>query len=112
MTASFTENLIFSGEKVTAQLILESDFSKEIRITMQKGQIMKKHQTPFPIVVHLLEGHIEFGVEEQLLSLKKGDILALKPSIPHDLKALENSIVRLTLSKADQVARVEKVTDL
>ncbi|MDO5104313.1 cupin domain-containing protein [Capnocytophaga sp.] len=106
---SFTDNLVFSSEKIQTQVVLESDFSKEIRITMAKGQVMKEHQTKFPIVVHVLEGIVDFGVGGTIHTMKKGAIITLKGNVPHDLKALENSIIRLTLSKQDAVSRVEEV---
>ncbi|MDO4230081.1 MAG: cupin domain-containing protein [Capnocytophaga sp.] len=107
--ASFNDNLVFSEEKITTQVILESDFSKEIRIAMSKGQIMKEHQTKFPIVVQILEGKIDFGVRDEVFSMQKGSIIALEGNIPHNLIAIENSVIRLTLSKADLVSRVEEV---
>lgn len=107
--ASFNENIIFSTERVSAQLILETPFSKEIRIVMSQNQLMKEHQTPFPIVVHILEGAIDFGVKNDVFSLSKGDIITLEGGVPHNLKALENSIIRLTLYKSDSVERVEEV---
>lgn len=106
---SFADKLIFSEEKIQTQVVLESDFSKEIRITMAKGLLMKEHQTKFPIVVHVLEGMIDFGIGGTIHTMKKGAIIALKGNVPHDLKALENSVVRLTLSKQDAISRVEEV---
>lgn len=106
---SFYNELEFTGERVKVSVVLESSFSKEIRIAFKEGQVMKEHKTPFPIVVHLLEGSIEFGVEGVKHQLKKGDILTLEGNVPHDLLALEESIVRLTLSKLDSAQRVEGV---
>ena len=107
--SSFEKGLYFTNKQVTASILLESSFSKEIRIIFKKGHEMKKHQTPFPIVVHILEGTILFGLEDEVHILKKGAITSLEGSIPHNLLAKEDSIVRLTLSKHDKVARVEKV---
>lgn len=106
---SFNENLVFNEKKVSISVLLESDFSKEIRITMKKGQQMKEHQTPFPIVVHILKGSIDFGIKNQINSLIKDDIIALKGGIPHNLIANEDSVIRLSLSKPDSATRVEKV---
>jgi len=108
---SFKEELIFNDKHVTTTVILESDFSKEIRIAFKKGQVMKKHKTRFPIVVQVLSGAIDFNVNESIQYLKEGGIIALEANIPHDLTAREESVVRLTLSKLDKAERLEKVID-
>lgn len=106
---SFNENLNFNDEKIVTQVVLESSFSKEIRILLKKGQVMKEHKAPFPIIVHLLEGELKFGVDGTIHPLKKGDIVTLLANVPHDLDAQTDSIVRLTLSKMDKAERVEDV---
>ncbi|MCF8714428.1 cupin domain-containing protein [Joostella atrarenae] len=106
---SFNKNIAFNNEKVVTKVLLETSFSKEIRNLLKKGQIMKEHKAPFPIIVHLLEGAIDFGVEGEVHSITKGDVLTLDANVPHDLTANEDSIVRLTLSKLDKIERVEKV---
>lgn len=106
---SFSENLEYNDNKVATQVILESSFSKEIRILLKRGQIMKEHKAPFPIIVHVLEGEIDFGINGEINLLKKGAILTLEGNVHHDLTAREDSIVRLTLSKLDKAERVDKV---
>ena len=106
---SFNENLDFNEHKIATKVILESTFSKEIRILLKLGQNMKEHKAPFPILIHLLDGEINLGVQGKIHHLKKGDILTLSANIPHDLTALKDSIVRLTLSKQDKTERVEAV---
>ncbi len=108
---SFFNDLVFTDDKVKITVVLESSFSKEIRIAFKRGQVMKEHKTAYPIVVHLLEGSIEFGVQGKKHQLKKGDILALEGNVPHDLLANEESVVRLTLSKLDSPDRVKKVAE-
>lgn len=106
---SYSENLVYNDQKVRTELILETSFSKEIRILLAKGQSMKEHTAPFPIVVHLLEGEIDFGINGEKHNIKTGAILTLDAKVPHDLYAKENSVVRLTLSKKDQAERVADV---
>ncbi len=107
--ASYTTDLNYSDEKPRWQLILETAFSKEIRIMLAKGQSLREHKAPFPIVVHLLEGSIDFGIHGESSRLEKGAILTLDANVPHDLFAHQNSVVRLTLSKQDTVERVDEV---
>lgn len=106
---SFNNDFTFNDKRVAAKLILETSFSKEIRILLKKGQAMREHTAPCPIVVHLLEGSIDFGVEGEANRLTKGAILTLEGNVPHDLYAHEDSVVRLTLTKHDDAARVKEV---
>ena len=97
------------GSKPKIEVLFETDFTKEIRIAFKKDQVMKEHKTPYPIVVEIFEGAIDFGVRGKVHSLQKGALLALDGEVPHNLKATENSIVCLTLTKLDTVERVQKI---
>lgn len=103
----FLENLEFNPEKPHISVLLETDFSKEIRIVFKKGQIMKDHKAPFTIVVQVLKGNIDFGVDAKTFKMNTGDLISLKPKVVHNLTAKEESVVRLTLSKLDSIKRVE-----
>ncbi len=107
--SSLTDNIQYHESRPTIQVLLESDSGKEIRIAFKKGQVMKEHKTPFPIVVEIFEGSIAFGVLGDVHTLGKGGLIALEGNVPHDLRALEDSIVRLSLNKGDTAGRVEKV---
>ncbi len=110
-SSSLTKDLQYGEDKPDIQRLLDTPFSKEIRIVLKAGQIMKEHTAPAPIVVEIFEGAIDFGVEGEMHSLIKGDILTLDAKVPHDLKATADSIVRLTLSKGDHIDRVFKVVE-
>lgn len=107
--ASLAEDLVYNESKPAINVLLETENSKEIRIAFKKGQIMKEHKTPYPIVVEVFKGEIIFGVNGIKHQLKTGGLIALEGDIPHDLLANENSIVRLSLSKKDKVERVRSV---
>ncbi|PKD20371.1 cupin [Salegentibacter salinarum] len=107
--SSLTENLEYSEKSPAVKVLFETEVSKEIRMAFKKDQGLKEHKTPFPIVVEIFEGAIDFGVNGEKHPLKKGDLITLEGNVPHDLKATENSIVRLSLTKADTTQRVENV---
>ncbi|MDV7186534.1 cupin domain-containing protein [Lutibacter sp. TH_r2] len=109
--SSLTENITYNKNKVSILVLFETETTKEIRIVMKKGQLMKEHKTPFPITVEIFEGAIDFGVAGTVHKLIKGDLVSLEASIPHDLVAVKDSVIRLTLSKLDTVERVVKVSE-
>ena len=62
-TASLLENITYQeNSKPTVTVLLKTNSSKEVRIVMKTGQFMKEHTAPFPIIIELFEGAIDFGV--------------------------------------------------
>ncbi|PID95688.1 MAG: cupin [Bacteroidetes bacterium] len=108
-TANLNQEKIFNENRPAVQLMFETDNTKELRILMKKGQEMEKHQTSFPIVVHLVSGAIDFEVENTTHPLASGAMLSLNANVPHSLFAKEESVIRLSLSKQDSVNRVKTV---
>ena len=109
--SSLTKNITYNENKATISVLFETETTKEIRVVMKKDQVMKEHKTSFPITVEIFEGAIDFGVDGTIYNLIKGDLVSLEASIPHDLVATADSIVRLTLSKLDTAERVIKVSE-
>jgi len=106
------DSLKYSEDKVQITPLFESDSSKEIRIVFKENQIMREHKTRYPITVEIFQGTIDFGVSGDVHTLVKGDIVALDGNVKHDLTAIEDSIVRLSLSKSDSVSRINGVLKL
>lgn len=108
-TTSILKDIQFNEKRPVITVLFETDFTKEIRIAMQQGTVMKEHKTKFPIVVHVVEGEISFGVQGEQKELTAGDLIALDGDVPHDLSAKQNSIIRLTLTKYDDANRVKEI---
>lgn len=101
------EDVTYGEKGPKINVLFQSQFTKEIRILLAQGQEMKEHKTPFPIVIEVAEGEIDFGVNGKEEKLVKGAIISLEGGIPHNLIAQKNSIVRLTLSTNDAFKRVQ-----
>lgn len=67
---SFNENIEYSNTRIITKVILETSFSKEIRILLKNGQRMKEHKAPYPIIVHILEGKTDFGIGDEIKLLQ------------------------------------------
>lgn len=106
------EKIVWKSEKfdgITVTKLHETSSGKEIRINLQNGSVMKEHQAPGAIMVQVLRGKIEFSVGADSTVLNELDMITLEANIAHALVALEDSIIRLSLSKNDDVSRVFKV---
>ncbi len=93
----FLEGVHF--EKLHIEALNENSSNKEIRICMPKGAIIDKHKAPGAISVQVLEGKIIFEVESEKIEMPKGALISLEAQVSHRLDALENSVIRLSLSK-------------
>ena len=108
-SANIYKDLVYKETGPTINVLYQTADTKEVRIVFKKDQLMKEHQTPFPITVSMIEGELDFGVDGGVFHLVKGDMLSLDGGVPHDLLAKSDCIVRLTLSKSDTIQRVKEV---
>lgn len=109
--ASITKDIEYAEGRPAIKVILDSEAGKEIRIVFKKGQEMKEHKAPYPIVVAVFEGSIDFGVNGETHLLNRGDMITLPGNMPHNLLAKEDSIVRLSLHSGDSFKRVQEAVN-
>lgn len=98
------------ADKPQIDLMMENENGKEIRICMQKGNVMAEHTAPGAIVIMVLSGVVDIGSAEGDVRLGAGEAVYFSARAPHSLRAQEDSVVRLSLSKIDSVERVESLT--
>ncbi|MEO2062312.1 MAG: cupin [Christiangramia sp.] len=106
-TASLTNRIEHHERFPVLQVLMNTETGREIRITFKKDQVMEEHQTPFPIVVEVFEGSIAFGVQGNIQTLQRGDLVTLGGNIPHALKAIQESVVRLSINKTNAAEQVQ-----
>ncbi|WRG18812.1 cupin domain-containing protein [Helicobacter pylori] len=94
---NFLEGVHF--EKLHIETLSENSSNKEMRICMPKGAVMDKHKASGAISVQVLEGKIVFEVGDEKIEMPKGALISLEAQVLHRLDALENSVIRLSLSK-------------
>ena len=57
------------------------------------------HEVDGPITLQVISGAVKFGVAGEPLNLKAGTVIALDKAIHHDIQALEDSELLLTIVK-------------
>lgn len=105
---SFLENKRF-GAKPQIEMMFETAISKEIRICMGAGNIMREHSAPGAITIMVLEGRVFITSLGDEIECVGGSMVYFEAKVPHSLQAHEESVIRLSLSKQDSIHRVWSV---
>lgn len=67
-------------------------------IALTAGQTLSEHENPGEATVHVLHGRVRLGAGEDRWDGSAGDLIVV-PDSRHDLEALEDSVVLLTVAK-------------
>jgi quercetin dioxygenase-like cupin family protein len=97
MRKNIFEALRYSDENVVIDELMSTPYAKEVRIGLQRNQVMRDHATPHPITLHVVEGVLKLTLDEDENVIKRGDIMLLEANTVHHMEAVEDSIIRLTL---------------
>lgn len=79
------------------KVIARTDRMELIRLFLPAGKELSRHQVPGPLTVHCLRGRAEFTAMGATQPLEPGQLLYLMPQEPHAVKAVEDTVILLTL---------------
>ena len=83
---------------VTSKMLLKTNDLRIVLIVMQAGAKMDEHHNDGRISIQVLRGTIRIPVQDQVVDLTPGRLLALDRSIKHAVEALEDSAFLLTIA--------------
>jgi quercetin dioxygenase-like cupin family protein len=83
---------------VFSKTLVKEDDMRVVLSMMEPGAQMKTHHADGSMSVQVLQGAVHLCAESEDHELHSGQIITLLPSIRHDLKASERSVVLFTLS--------------
>lgn len=66
---------------------------------VKKDAAICGHEVDGPITLQVISGAVRFSVAGEPLALKAGAVIALDKAIPHDIQAIEDSELLLTIVK-------------
>jgi quercetin dioxygenase-like cupin family protein len=67
-------------------------------VALNAGIEVGTHQADSPMTIHVLEGRIVFRVGDESHELSAGEVLFFGPGEAHDIRAIEESALLLTIS--------------
>lgn len=71
-----------------------------VLIALKSGRRIERHQTNLRLNLTTFTGHVHLTVDSKTVDLPAGHVLVLDPSVPHDVEAVEDSVILLSLSAA------------
>ncbi len=83
--------------KEHTKAIIKTDEMELIRIVLPSGKGIPTHDTPGPTTIHCIAGKIAILAMGKTQELNYDQLLHLAPGESHSLKAIEDSVVLLTI---------------
>ena len=81
-----------------ARTLIKYDDLRIVLTTLKASARVPEHKTEGRITVQVLSGHIQVRASERTFSLRAGGLLALDQGVPHNIEALEESALLLTIA--------------
>jgi quercetin dioxygenase-like cupin family protein len=81
-----------------ARTLIKYDDLRVVLIALATEARMKEHKTDGRVSIQLLSGHIQLRASERTFNLRTGGLLALDHGVSHDVHALEESALLLTIA--------------
>ena len=81
-----------------ARTLIKYDDLRVVLIALAAKTRMPEHKAEGRIAVHVLSGHIQVRASGRTFNLRAGGLLAIDQGVPHDVEALEESALLLTVA--------------
>ena len=87
----------YNDENVVITDLFETSYVKEISIALQVNQVMKEHESEFPLILHVIKGSVTVIMNEKSSDLISGDLILVTAGLRHHIEANENTLLRVSL---------------
>jgi quercetin dioxygenase-like cupin family protein len=81
----------------TTKVLVKTKDVEVLRMVVPAGKEIPTHQTPGSIIVHCLEGRIEFHALGKIQTLEPGQMFFLPKNEAHSVKGLEDASLLVTI---------------
>jgi quercetin dioxygenase-like cupin family protein len=91
----------WQGGRNSKTLVKHPDF-RVVLTVLKANARLHEHKAAGRISVQAIAGHIRMHVQDKVIDLPAGHMLALERALPHDVEALEDSAFLLTIAWPEQ----------
>lgn len=89
----------YSARAPTGKTLLKERDLRIVLMALRAGGRMEEHHASGPISIGVILGRFRLQLPNQSIELGIGELLALEPGIPHDVLALEDTALLLTIGR-------------
>jgi quercetin dioxygenase-like cupin family protein len=82
---------------VASETLVRADHLEIFRLVLLAGKSLRGHDHPRIITIQCIEGRIELVVDGRTLAMHAGSMVYLSGGTPHELRAVEDSSLLITL---------------
>ena len=87
----------YAREGHTARTLLRAPDLRVVLITMKAGSRIAEHRANESASLHTISGHVRLQLQERIVDLPAGRLLLLEQGLEHDVEAVTDSTLVLTL---------------
>jgi quercetin dioxygenase-like cupin family protein len=81
-----------------ARTLIKYDTLRVVLVALQAGRSLPEHRTEGRLTILLISGHLEVKAAGRTFNLHSGGLLALDRNLAHEVLALRESVVLLTIA--------------
>jgi quercetin dioxygenase-like cupin family protein len=85
-----------------ARTLVKNDDSRVVLIALKAGARMQEHQSDQHATVQVLLGTLKLHLPDKAIELRAGQLLALDRGVSHDVEAIEDSVLLLSMGWAQR----------
>ena len=85
-----------------AKTLVKQDGLRIVLIALKATSRIPEHHTEAQISIQTVVGHIQVRAQGRSFELRTGGLLALDQGLPHEVEAVEDSAVLLTIARPDE----------
>ena len=97
----------WSDGRNTRTLVKHGDF-RVVLTAMRVGACLHKHHARGTVLIQVLSGRVQAHVFEEVLEVPAGHALSLDPNLEHEIEAVEESAVLITIAWPQDFSIVRK----
>lgn len=90
------DRIPYADGSIAKEIVMQNHSELSLLMAVDKGLEIPTHTANADVLVQVIDGSMEFNIEDKVLELKEGDALTMTPGVKHSLKATERFKVLVT----------------